>query len=56
MIIEVRDLPMYDGLIVVGDFLNKFEREVPKKQCFNSLKWVLHATPTRWWRKHQRSF
>lgn len=28
--IETRDLPRYDGLIVVDDFLNKFEREVPE--------------------------
>jgi len=25
---DVRDLPMYDGLSEVDDFLNKFEREV----------------------------
>ena len=25
---EVRDLPMYDGLKIVGDFLNEFEKEV----------------------------
>ena len=29
MTIEVRDLPTYDGLSEVDDFLNKFEREVP---------------------------
>jgi len=27
---EVRDLPMYDGLSEVADFLNRFEREVPE--------------------------
>lgn len=25
---EVRDLPMYNGLTAVDEFLNKFEREV----------------------------
>lgn len=28
--IEVRDLPTYDGLSEVDDFLNKYEREVPE--------------------------
>ena len=27
---KVRDLPMYDRLSEVDDFLNKFEREVPE--------------------------
>lgn len=54
--IEVRDMPMYDRLSEVDDFLNKFEKEVPKQQCFNTLKWVLRATPTIWWGTHQRSF
>jgi hypothetical protein len=53
---EVRDLPMYDGLSEVDDFLNKFEREVPEQQRFDALKWVLRATPARWWGTHQRSF
>lgn len=35
--IEVRDLPTYDGLSEVDAFLDKFEREVPKKQCFEAL-------------------
>lgn len=30
MATEVRDLPTYDGLSEVDDFLNKFEREVSK--------------------------
>jgi len=53
---KVRDLPMYDGLSEVDDFLDKFEREVPEQQRFDALKWVLHATPARWWGTHQRSF
>ena len=44
---EVRDLPMYDGLTEVDDFLNKFESEVPKQQCFDALKWALRAMPAR---------
>ena len=54
--IEVRDLPTYDGLSEVDDFLNKFEKEVPERQHFDALKWVLYAMPTRWWGTHQTSF
>jgi len=32
--IEVRDLPTYDVLSEVDTFLDKFEREVSKKQRF----------------------
>lgn len=53
---EVRDLPMYDGLNEVDDFLNKFKIKVPEKQHFSALKWLLQDTPTRWWGTHQRSF
>ena len=49
-------MPMYDGLSEVDDFLNKFEREVSEQQHFDTLKWVLQATPARWWGMHQTSF
>jgi hypothetical protein len=52
---EVRDLPTYDGLSEV-DISWKFEREVPEKQRFQALKWVLRATPARWWGTHKGSF
>lgn len=45
---NVCDLPMYDGLTAVDDFLNKYEKEVPEHQCFDALKWELRATPVRW--------
>jgi len=47
---------MYDGFSEVNDFLNGFECEVPEQQRFEALKWVLCATPTRWWGTHQRGF
>ena len=47
---------MYDGLIEVDDFLNKFEREVLEQQRFDALKWVLCVTPPRWWGTHQQNF
>jgi len=52
---EIQDLPRYDRLTVVDDFLNKFKSEVPEQQCFDALKWALHAMPIRWWGMHQRS-
>lgn len=51
-----RDLPMYDELTKVDEFLNKFEREVPKQQGFDALRWALCTVPARWWGTHQRSF
>ena len=50
---EVRDLPTYDRLSEVDTFLDKFEREVLEKQCFQALNWVLCATPVRWWGMHK---
>jgi len=50
---ERRDLPTYDGLGEVDVFFDRFEREVPKKQCFKALNWILHATPARWWGMHK---
>lgn len=49
---EVRDFPMYDEIGEVEDFLNEFEEEVSEQQCFDALKWVLHATVARWWGMH----
>ena len=48
MTTEARDLPTYDGLTSVEEFLNKFESEVPEQQWFDALKWALRVTPTRW--------
>jgi len=49
MTTEVRDLPMYDGLTMVDEFLNKFESEVLEQQRFDALKWALCTKPARWW-------
>ena len=56
MSMEVRDLPMYDWLSEVDYFLNIFEIEVSEQQHFEALKWVLRATPARWWGMHQGIF
>ena len=53
---KVRDLPTYDVLSEVDAFLDKFEREVLEKQCFQALNWVLCSMPVRWWAMHKGSF
>lgn len=55
VVTKVRDLPTYDGLSEVDDFLNRFERELSKQQRLDTLRWVLNAMPARWWGTHQRS-
>lgn len=41
----VRNLPYYDGLTNVDNFLDAFEREVPKHHHFQVLDLALCATP-----------
>ena len=49
-------LPKYDGLMVVNEFLTKFEIAVPEHQRFDAMRWVLHAMPARWWGTHEGMF
>lgn len=42
---EVRNLPYYDGLIVVDLFLADFELKVLEDHCFQALELVLRAMP-----------
>ena len=51
-----RNIPIYDGLNEVDILLDAFEREVPEKQCFQALDWVLRAMLARWWGTHKESF
>lgn len=51
---EARELPTYDGLSALHEFLSKFENAVLNQQQFNALKWALCTTPARWWGMHQR--
>jgi len=53
---QARDLPIYDGLTAVNEFLNKFESAIPEHQRFDALKWALHVTPARWWGAHEGNF
>ena len=50
------ELPMYDGLTAVDEFLTKFESAVPEHQWFNALKWALRAMPAHWWGTHEGTF
>jgi len=54
--IEAWELPTYDGLTMVDEFLSKFESVVLKQQRLDALKWALRTTPTRWWSTHQGKF
>jgi len=56
VLVEVKNLPIYDGLNEVDIFFNSFEREVPEKQHIQALDWVLCTTLARWWGTHKGSF
>lgn len=47
---------MYDGLIAVDEFVNKYESEVSEQQRFNTLKWALCTMPSSWWGTQQHHF
>ena len=40
------ELPMYDGLTIVNEFVEKFESAIPEYQRFDALKWALYVTST----------
>lgn len=50
------ELPMYDGMRAVEEFLTKFENAVPEYQWFDALRWALCAMPARWWGTHEGNF
>jgi len=43
---EVRELPTYEGVIGVEEFLDNFEKELPEQQRYEVMKWALNARPT----------
>lgn len=51
-----RELPTYDGLATIDEFLTKFEIAVPKHQRFDALRWALRAMLARWWGTHEGTF
>ena len=44
IIAQAQDLPTYDGLKMVDDFLGRFESAVLEPQQFDALKWALLVT------------
>ncbi len=50
---EVTNLPTFDGLNNLGDFLIAFEGFVRKQQRMLALDDSLRATSSRWWRTHK---
>jgi hypothetical protein len=53
--IEVRNLPMFDGLNHLETFVAEFEKIVPVKKRMLALDETLKATPARWWGEHKRN-
>lgn len=51
-----RELPKYDGLTIIDEFMIKFEITVPEHQWFDAMRWALCATPVRWWGTHEGTF
>ena len=44
---EAKELPTYDGVTAVDEFLDNFESAVPEQQRYGALEWALRATPSR---------
>ena len=44
VLLEVRNLPYYDGLTAMDKFLDEFEREVPEDHHFQALDFALCTT------------
>lgn len=55
MIVEVRDLSLYDRLGDVNTFFRDYKRRVPQCQRLLALDQALRATPTRWWGAHKKN-
>ena len=52
---EVCEVPMFDGLSKIQDFLQDYEAQVPCTQRLKTLDMALRATPARWWTAHKRN-
>ena len=50
---EVRDIPTFDGLSDVNEFLQQFEQETSQEQRLEILDLAVRATPARWWYTHK---
>ena len=50
---EIKDIPSFDGLVDVDDFLQEFEQEIPHEQRMSVIDLAVRATPGRWWHAHK---
>lgn len=55
MIVEVHDLPLYDGLGNVNTFLKDYEIQIPECETLLALDQVLTVIPARWWGMHKKN-
>ena len=49
------NLPMFDGLNPLENFLSEFETSVPTQQRLLAMDEAMKATPTRWWGMQKRN-
>ena len=52
---QSRELPTYEGLPNIANFLSEFEAMVTEPKCLSAVDCMLKATPARWWSMHKRS-
>jgi hypothetical protein len=52
---EVGQVPVFDGLSNIKEFLKEYEAQVPSSQRLQALDVALQATPARWWVAHKRN-
>ena len=52
---ELRELPTYEGLPNLVNFLNEFEGLVIESQLLSTLDHAIKDTPARWWGVNKKS-
>jgi hypothetical protein len=51
----VSNIPTFDGLNPLENFLSEFETSVPTQQRLLAMDEAMKATPVRWWGIHKRN-
>ena len=51
----VSNLPTFDGLNPLENFLSKIEMSVPTQQRLLAMDEAMKATPARWWGTHKNN-
>lgn len=52
---QVCEVPTFDGLSDIQEFLRKYEAQVSFSQRLKTLDVALRSTPARWWTAHKRN-